>query len=165
MSSTSRQTWVMWCCSSSVSTESFRSSVSCRCNKSREKKALPSIYPLYRYAVVATQLLWILGARVSCSKVTAIFFVALLIALCPFVIIDSDLCSSREYCKRLHLSDNNTQFLQNFLSLMLDISPESDECECVNCSLQYLWLLQTHKWRNCFCFVPQVTKALSTTWY
>uniref|UniRef100_A0A8C2WZ72 Calcium voltage-gated channel auxiliary subunit alpha2delta 2 n=1 Tax=Cyclopterus lumpus TaxID=8103 RepID=A0A8C2WZ72_CYCLU len=38
----------------------------------------------------------------------------------------------REYCKRLHLSDNNTQFLQNFLSLMLDISPESDECECVN---------------------------------
>ncbi|KAA8593427.1 hypothetical protein FQN60_009543, partial [Etheostoma spectabile] len=35
----------------------------------------------------------------------------------------------REYCKRLHLSDNNTQFLQNFLTLMLDISPESDECD------------------------------------
>uniref|UniRef100_A0A3B4UQU5 Calcium voltage-gated channel auxiliary subunit alpha2delta 2 n=1 Tax=Seriola dumerili TaxID=41447 RepID=A0A3B4UQU5_SERDU len=35
----------------------------------------------------------------------------------------------REYCKRLHLSDNNTQFLQNFLSLILDISPESDECD------------------------------------
>uniref|UniRef100_A0A3Q3XI14 VWFA domain-containing protein n=1 Tax=Mola mola TaxID=94237 RepID=A0A3Q3XI14_MOLML len=35
----------------------------------------------------------------------------------------------REYCKRLHLSGNNTQFLQNFLSLMLDISPESDECD------------------------------------
>uniref|UniRef100_A0A3B5AWM9 Voltage-dependent calcium channel subunit alpha-2/delta-2-like n=1 Tax=Stegastes partitus TaxID=144197 RepID=A0A3B5AWM9_9TELE len=35
----------------------------------------------------------------------------------------------REYCKRLQLSDNNTQFLQNFLSLMLDISPESDECD------------------------------------
>uniref|UniRef100_A0A3Q3NN01 Voltage-dependent calcium channel subunit alpha-2/delta-2-like n=1 Tax=Mastacembelus armatus TaxID=205130 RepID=A0A3Q3NN01_9TELE len=35
----------------------------------------------------------------------------------------------REYCKRLHLSDNNTQFLQNFLSLMLDVSPESDECD------------------------------------
>lgn len=35
----------------------------------------------------------------------------------------------REYCKRLHLSDNNTQFLQSFLSLMLDISPESDECD------------------------------------
>uniref|UniRef100_A0A8C7XP37 Calcium channel, voltage-dependent, alpha 2/delta subunit 2b n=1 Tax=Oryzias sinensis TaxID=183150 RepID=A0A8C7XP37_9TELE len=30
----------------------------------------------------------------------------------------------REYCKRLQLSDNNTQFLQNFLSLMLDISPD-----------------------------------------
>ncbi|XP_078104735.1 voltage-dependent calcium channel subunit alpha-2/delta-2-like [Sander vitreus] len=35
----------------------------------------------------------------------------------------------REYCKRLILSDNNTQFLQNFLTLMLDISPESDECD------------------------------------
>lgn len=34
----------------------------------------------------------------------------------------------REYCKRLHLSDNNTQFLQNFLSLIIDISPDSDEC-------------------------------------
>ncbi|XP_063330085.1 voltage-dependent calcium channel subunit alpha-2/delta-2-like [Pelmatolapia mariae] len=35
----------------------------------------------------------------------------------------------REYCKRLQLSDNNTQFLQNFLSLMLDLSPDSDECD------------------------------------
>ncbi|TWW62056.1 Voltage-dependent calcium channel subunit alpha-2/delta-2 [Takifugu flavidus] len=35
----------------------------------------------------------------------------------------------REYCQRLHLSDNNTQFLQNFLSLMLDISLDSDECD------------------------------------
>uniref|UniRef100_A0A3P9C5W9 Calcium voltage-gated channel auxiliary subunit alpha2delta 2 n=1 Tax=Maylandia zebra TaxID=106582 RepID=A0A3P9C5W9_9CICH len=31
--------------------------------------------------------------------------------------------------ERLQLSDNNTQFLQNFLSLMLDLSPESDECD------------------------------------
>uniref|UniRef100_A0A8C6T9P7 Calcium channel, voltage-dependent, alpha 2/delta subunit 2b n=1 Tax=Neogobius melanostomus TaxID=47308 RepID=A0A8C6T9P7_9GOBI len=40
-------------------------------------------------------------------------------------------CSSGhvEYCKRLHLSDNNTQFLQNFLSLIIDISPDSDECD------------------------------------
>ncbi|XP_054640519.1 voltage-dependent calcium channel subunit alpha-2/delta-2b isoform X2 [Dunckerocampus dactyliophorus] len=38
------------------------------------------------------------------------------------------LLAPREYCKRLQLSDNNTQFLQNFLSLMLEISPESDEC-------------------------------------
>lgn len=47
MSSTSRQTWVMWCCSSSVSTESFRSSVSCRCNKeaiSQEKKKHHLLY-------------------------------------------------------------------------------------------------------------------------
>uniref|UniRef100_A0A8C6TE67 Calcium channel, voltage-dependent, alpha 2/delta subunit 2b n=1 Tax=Neogobius melanostomus TaxID=47308 RepID=A0A8C6TE67_9GOBI len=38
-------------------------------------------------------------------------------------------CVFREYCKRLHLSDNNTQFLQNFLSLIIDISPDSDECD------------------------------------
>uniref|UniRef100_A0A3Q0SS35 Calcium voltage-gated channel auxiliary subunit alpha2delta 2 n=1 Tax=Amphilophus citrinellus TaxID=61819 RepID=A0A3Q0SS35_AMPCI len=37
--------------------------------------------------------------------------------------------AAQEYCKRLQLSDNNTQFLQNFLSLMIDISPESDECD------------------------------------
>uniref|UniRef100_A0A8C6TA89 Calcium channel, voltage-dependent, alpha 2/delta subunit 2b n=1 Tax=Neogobius melanostomus TaxID=47308 RepID=A0A8C6TA89_9GOBI len=36
-------------------------------------------------------------------------------------------CVFREYCKRLHLSDNNTQFLQNFLSLIIDISPDSDD--------------------------------------
>uniref|UniRef100_A0A3Q2PN33 Calcium voltage-gated channel auxiliary subunit alpha2delta 2 n=1 Tax=Fundulus heteroclitus TaxID=8078 RepID=A0A3Q2PN33_FUNHE len=35
----------------------------------------------------------------------------------------------REYCKNLQLSDNNTQFLSNFLSLMLGISPEFYECE------------------------------------
>uniref|UniRef100_A0AAQ4PVP6 VWFA domain-containing protein n=1 Tax=Gasterosteus aculeatus aculeatus TaxID=481459 RepID=A0AAQ4PVP6_GASAC len=34
----------------------------------------------------------------------------------------------REYCKSLHLSDNNTQFLENFLLLMLHMS-ESDECD------------------------------------
>ncbi|XP_062419912.1 voltage-dependent calcium channel subunit alpha-2/delta-2-like [Pungitius pungitius] len=35
----------------------------------------------------------------------------------------------REYCKSLHLSDNNTQFLENFLLLMVHISPDSDECD------------------------------------
>ncbi|KAM4582748.1 voltage-dependent calcium channel subunit alpha-2/delta-2-like isoform 1-T1 [Fundulus diaphanus] len=35
----------------------------------------------------------------------------------------------REYCKNLQLSDNNTQFLSNFLSLMLGISPEFYECD------------------------------------
>lgn len=44
---------------------------------------------------------------------------------------------SREYCQRLHLSDNNTQFLQNFLSLMLDISLDSDECESDNSCNSY----------------------------
>uniref|UniRef100_A0A8C5A778 VWFA domain-containing protein n=1 Tax=Gadus morhua TaxID=8049 RepID=A0A8C5A778_GADMO len=36
-----------------------------------------------------------------------------------------------EYCKRLQLSDNNTQFLENFLSLMMDITLESEDCECI----------------------------------
>ncbi|KAG7260720.1 hypothetical protein CRUP_029476 [Coryphaenoides rupestris] len=35
----------------------------------------------------------------------------------------------REYCKRLQLSDNNTQFLENFLSHMVDITPESEDCD------------------------------------
>uniref|UniRef100_A0A8C5FU49 VWFA domain-containing protein n=1 Tax=Gadus morhua TaxID=8049 RepID=A0A8C5FU49_GADMO len=35
----------------------------------------------------------------------------------------------REYCKRLQLSDNNTQFLENFLSLMMDITLESEDCD------------------------------------
>lgn len=48
--------------------------------------------------------------------------------LCLLVLIPLSICP-REYCKRLQLSDNNTQFLQNFLSLMLDISLDSDECE------------------------------------
>uniref|UniRef100_A0A8C5C9L5 VWFA domain-containing protein n=1 Tax=Gadus morhua TaxID=8049 RepID=A0A8C5C9L5_GADMO len=34
-----------------------------------------------------------------------------------------------EYCKRLQLSDNNTQFLENFLSLMMDITLESEDCD------------------------------------
>uniref|UniRef100_H2L9Z8 Calcium channel, voltage-dependent, alpha 2/delta subunit 2b n=1 Tax=Oryzias latipes TaxID=8090 RepID=H2L9Z8_ORYLA len=59
----------------------------------------------------------------------------------------------REYCKRLQLSDNNTQFLQNFLSLMLDISPESDECEgCLIYNLildsRIIGQLASRVWKN-----------------
>ncbi len=35
----------------------------------------------------------------------------------------------REYCKRLQMAENNTQFLADFLSLMVEISPESEDCE------------------------------------
>uniref|UniRef100_A0A1A8P6F5 Calcium channel, voltage-dependent, alpha 2/delta subunit 2 n=1 Tax=Nothobranchius rachovii TaxID=451742 RepID=A0A1A8P6F5_9TELE len=59
----------------------------------------------------------------------------------------------REYCKNLQLSDNNTQFLQNFLSLMLDISPESDECDqglIHNLILdsRIIGLLASREWKN-----------------
>uniref|UniRef100_A0A8C9WH64 Calcium voltage-gated channel auxiliary subunit alpha2delta 2 n=1 Tax=Scleropages formosus TaxID=113540 RepID=A0A8C9WH64_SCLFO len=35
----------------------------------------------------------------------------------------------REYCTKLHVTDNNTQFLENFISLMVEITPESKDCE------------------------------------
>ncbi len=35
----------------------------------------------------------------------------------------------REYCKHLQMAENNTQFLADFLSLMVEISPESEDCE------------------------------------
>uniref|UniRef100_A0A7N5ZVG8 VWFA domain-containing protein n=1 Tax=Anabas testudineus TaxID=64144 RepID=A0A7N5ZVG8_ANATE len=54
----------------------------------------------------------------------------------------------REYCKRLQISDNNTQFLQNFLSLMLDISPESDECLIHNLILDSRIIGQTTEVAN-----------------
>ncbi|KAG9333851.1 hypothetical protein JZ751_010001 [Albula glossodonta] len=34
----------------------------------------------------------------------------------------------REYCTQLQLSDNNTQFLENFLTLMVDITLDSKHC-------------------------------------
>uniref|UniRef100_A0A8C5BQC2 VWFA domain-containing protein n=1 Tax=Gadus morhua TaxID=8049 RepID=A0A8C5BQC2_GADMO len=48
-----------------------------------------------------------------------------------------------EYCKRLQLSDNNTQFLENFLSLMMDITLESEDCECwYKTRTPYLYIFQ-----------------------
>lgn len=170
MSSTSRRTWVTWCCSCSVSTErqGFHHSVSCGCeSKTRDEKkkpASPSLSLCCRYAVAAAQLLWIFRTRVCGSEVTAVVSLSHSSSIYRgFSSFNFALGLSREYCKRLHLSDNNTQFLQNFLSLMLDISPESDECECGKNSLQYALLLQTYRWDNCF--VSQVTKASSTIWF
>lgn len=129
----------------------------------------PCVCLLYRLAVIAAKLLWICRACVSGSKVTNIsVFSFWFHFLSLFPGINSVLCFFREYCKRLHISDNNTQFLQNFLSLMLDISPESDECEFVNRIFpifQYLPQLQTDGWDNILAFLPQVTKASSTTWF
>ncbi|XP_054833437.1 voltage-dependent calcium channel subunit alpha-2/delta-2 [Eublepharis macularius] len=34
----------------------------------------------------------------------------------------------REYCKALNLSDNNTEFLENFIALMEKVTPDSEQC-------------------------------------
>ncbi|TRY87294.1 hypothetical protein DNTS_022264 [Danionella cerebrum] len=59
----------------------------------------------------------------------------------------------REYCKRLQIAENNTQFLVDFLSLMVEISPESDDCDqglIHNLILDsgILWQLATRVWQN-----------------
>lgn len=36
----------------------------------------------------------------------------------------------REYCKDLNASDNNTEFLKNFIELMEKVTPDSKQCEC-----------------------------------
>lgn len=102
----------------------------CATQKRRNrKKNHHLLFLLCRYAVAATQLLRVLGTRVSGAEVGALFSVTLLVSLLCLLLLIPLSVFSREYCKRLHLSDNNTQFLQNFLSLMLDISLDSDECE------------------------------------
>lgn len=35
----------------------------------------------------------------------------------------------REYCKDLELSNNNTEFLLNFIALMEKVTPDSKQCE------------------------------------
>ncbi|XP_051551133.1 voltage-dependent calcium channel subunit alpha-2/delta-2-like [Myxocyprinus asiaticus] len=59
----------------------------------------------------------------------------------------------REYCKRLQLAENNTQFLADFLSLMVEITPESEDCDqglIHNLILDsgILWQLATRVWQN-----------------
>ncbi|XP_010214890.1 PREDICTED: voltage-dependent calcium channel subunit alpha-2/delta-2 [Tinamus guttatus] len=36
---------------------------------------------------------------------------------------------TREYCKDLDLSDNNTEFLENFIALMEKVTPDSKQCD------------------------------------
>lgn len=105
-------------------------SVTCATQERRKrKKKHHLLFLLCRYAVAATQLLRVLRTRVHGAEVGALFSGILLVSLLCLRLLILLSLFSREYCKRLHISDNNTQFLQNFLSLMLDISLDSDECE------------------------------------
>lgn len=38
----------------------------------------------------------------------------------------------REYCNDLELSNNNTEFLLNFIALMEKVTPDSKQCEVQN---------------------------------
>uniref|UniRef100_A0A8C1XSR7 Calcium channel, voltage-dependent, alpha 2/delta subunit 2b n=1 Tax=Cyprinus carpio TaxID=7962 RepID=A0A8C1XSR7_CYPCA len=46
-----------------------------------------------------------------------------------------------EYCKRLQMAENNTQFLAGFLSLMVEISPESEDCDLVIYWIKWIEML------------------------
>uniref|UniRef100_A0A8C2HG11 Calcium channel, voltage-dependent, alpha 2/delta subunit 2b n=1 Tax=Cyprinus carpio TaxID=7962 RepID=A0A8C2HG11_CYPCA len=46
-----------------------------------------------------------------------------------------------EYCKRLQMAENNTQFLADFLSLMVEISPESEDCDLVIYWIKWIEML------------------------
>ncbi|KAF5893114.1 voltage-dependent calcium channel subunit alpha-2/delta-2-like, partial [Clarias magur] len=59
----------------------------------------------------------------------------------------------REYCKRLPVAENNTQFIESFLSLMVEITPETEDCDqglIHNAILDsgILWQLATKAWKN-----------------
>ncbi|KAL4630680.1 voltage-dependent calcium channel subunit alpha-2/delta-2-like isoform X1 [Arapaima gigas] len=59
----------------------------------------------------------------------------------------------REYCGKLHITDNNTQFLENFISLMVEITPESKDCDqglIHNLILEsdIIWQLAARVWKN-----------------
>lgn len=44
----------------------------------------------------------------------------------------------REYCNDLELSNNNTEFLLNFIALMEKVTPDSKQCEFYLFSLTYI---------------------------
>lgn len=48
-----------------------------------------------------------------------------------FILVNHAFChpNPREYCKDLDLSDNNTEFLENFIALMEKVTPDSKQCE------------------------------------
>uniref|UniRef100_A0A8C1CXV2 VWFA domain-containing protein n=1 Tax=Cyprinus carpio carpio TaxID=630221 RepID=A0A8C1CXV2_CYPCA len=64
----------------------------------------------------------------------------ILCVLCRcMVILSLSLSMYREYCKRLQMAENNTQFLADFLSLMVEISPESEDYQSRQ-SLVIYWI-------------------------
>lgn len=136
----------MWCCSSSVSTANSWRSLPRRRNAvvgRWERKASPSVscfvdmQSLLPSSFESSGHVF-LAPRLPPSSPSLCWS----LVFCPLWLIP--LYFSREYCKRLHLSDNNTQFLQNFLSLMLDISLDSDECESDNSCSSYS--CYSYKW-------------------
>lgn len=138
----------MSCCSSNVSVlKLYLTCVSCGLNLYTKHIQGPSKYTFsflrYRFAVPVAKLIWIIRTCVSGSKViyssfgpTVKHFQGNYRFYYSFV-----LSLFREYCKRLQLSDNNTQFLENFLSLMVDITPESEDCECWRTVVQHITTL------------------------
>uniref|UniRef100_A0AAY3ZZ34 VWFA domain-containing protein n=1 Tax=Denticeps clupeoides TaxID=299321 RepID=A0AAY3ZZ34_9TELE len=59
----------------------------------------------------------------------------------------------REYCKRLFIAENNTQFLEDFISFMVNLTPDSAECDLGlihNLLLDsgIIWQLATSVWKN-----------------
>lgn len=48
-----------------------------------------------------------------------------------FILVNHTFChpNPREYCKDLDLSDNNTEFLENFIALMEKVTPDSKQCD------------------------------------
>uniref|UniRef100_A0A8B9HEZ2 VWFA domain-containing protein n=1 Tax=Astyanax mexicanus TaxID=7994 RepID=A0A8B9HEZ2_ASTMX len=90
-----------------------------------------------------------------CEGVSMQRVMCLCVCVCVFVCVFNDavLCLCREYCKRLHLAENNTQFLENFLSLMVEITPETEDCDqglIHNLILDsgIIWQLATRVWKN-----------------
>uniref|UniRef100_A0AAR2KJ20 VWFA domain-containing protein n=1 Tax=Pygocentrus nattereri TaxID=42514 RepID=A0AAR2KJ20_PYGNA len=105
---------------------------------------LPQHSEYYIQADLSDVMLQLYCLEYFCSPFFCSMFAA---ALCLIV----SLC--REYCKRLHLAENNTQFLENFLSLMVEITPESEDCDqglIHNLILDsgIIWQLATRVWKN-----------------
>lgn len=65
----------------------------------------------------------------------------------------------REYCKDLELSNNNTEFLLNFIALMEKVTPDSKQCEAHRFSGNYSITLFHFKWlsvSHCHCTISWV---------
>lgn len=65
-----------------------------------------------------------MGWLCKCSMTAGYFFISLFISLLQMVLL-----FFREYCNDLELSNNNTEFLLNFIALMEKVTPDSKQCE------------------------------------